>query len=77
MKIVVPKESDPLETRVAATPDVVKKWSGWGIEISVEKDAGQKAFYSNELYESAGSKICEDLEDLYKGLFYNVKSFCL
>ena len=39
--IFVPKEVDAAEARVAASPDTVKRLSGLGFTVVVEKDAGQ------------------------------------
>ena len=43
MKIAVLKERWPNETRVAASPETVKKLIGLGAEVAVEKDAGKAA----------------------------------
>ena len=43
MKIAVPKERRPYERRVAATPDMVKKYRALGYEIAVESGAGGEA----------------------------------
>ncbi len=36
MRIAAPAETDPGETRVAATPETVKKFVGLGAEVAVE-----------------------------------------
>ena len=43
MLIGVPAETDPAETRVAASPETVKKFIGLGAEVAVEHGAGLKA----------------------------------
>jgi len=65
MIIAVPKEILPGENRVACVPDVVSKFIKAGFELQVEKDAGLNAGFTNEMYESAGSNIIDNLNDLY------------
>jgi NAD(P) transhydrogenase subunit alpha len=60
MKLAVPRERMPGETRVAATPDVVKKYVAFGFDVVVEKDAGASAAFADAEYEAAGAKIAED-----------------
>jgi len=43
MKVAVAAESDPGESRVAATPETVKKMIGLGAELAVEPGAGIKS----------------------------------
>lgn len=43
MKIAVAKEIDPLEPRVAASPDTVKKFKALGAEVVIEPGAGIKS----------------------------------
>jgi len=40
MKIGIPKETQSRETRVAATPETVKKLRAKDLEILIEKSAG-------------------------------------
>src|SRR6187200_2225568 len=40
MRIAVARETEPVEDRVAATPDTVKKMTGLGAEVAVEPGAG-------------------------------------
>jgi len=60
VKVFVPKESHAGETRVAATPESVKKMVGAGLEVSVQTGAGAGAHIADELYEKAGAKIASD-----------------
>jgi len=57
LKLFVPKERDPAETRVAASPDTVKKLAGKGIEIVVESGAGEHSRIPDEAFAEAGAKI--------------------
>ena len=60
MKIAVLKERRPDETRVAASPDTVKKLTQLGATVSVEDAAGVFAAFSNAAYETAGASIAPD-----------------
>jgi len=55
MRIGIPKEIYKGETRVAATPDVVEKMIKLGYAVSVEKNAGKAAGYSDAEYADAGA----------------------
>ena len=56
-KIAVLKETAAGETRVAATPETVKKFIGLGATVSVEKGAGLSASISDAEYEAAGATL--------------------
>jgi proton-translocating NAD(P)+ transhydrogenase subunit alpha len=60
MKIAVLKERRPEETRVAASPDTVKKLVQLGAAVSVETGAGAFAAFSDAAYEAAGATIAPD-----------------
>lgn len=60
MKIVVPLERDPVEGRVAATPETVKKLKGLGVDVVVEKGAGARSRILDAEYEAAGATIAPD-----------------
>ena len=64
MKIAIVKETSKLEKRVAATPDIVKKYIDLGFEVGFEKNAGVNSYYSDESYISAGAKVYNNVEDL-------------
>ncbi|WP_299323702.1 Re/Si-specific NAD(P)(+) transhydrogenase subunit alpha [Parasphingopyxis sp.] len=57
MKIAVLKESDPLEPRVSATPETVKKFIDLGAEMAVEQGAGDDAGIADADYTEAGATI--------------------
>ncbi|HOV05236.1 MAG TPA: NAD(P)(+) transhydrogenase (Re/Si-specific) subunit alpha, partial [Kaistiaceae bacterium] len=59
MKIAVPAEADKVETRVAATPDTVKRFIGLGAEVVVEAGAGLKSRILDADYEAVGAKIAK------------------
>jgi NAD(P) transhydrogenase subunit alpha len=57
MRIGVPLETRPGETRVAATPDTVKKLIGQGHTVVIQKDAGLHASQPDSAYEAVGATI--------------------
>lgn len=59
MRIGVPKEIRAGETRVAATPDSVKKLKKKSFHVLVEKGAGLAAHYTDEAYTAAGAEIVD------------------
>lgn len=60
MIIAIPKERRADETRVAATPDTVKKLKALGLDVVIEKDAGQGANFADADYQAAGANIASD-----------------
>ncbi len=60
MKIAILKERRPHETRVAATPETVKKLKALGAEVTVEAGAGSAAAYIDQAYIDAGASIVPD-----------------
>jgi H+-translocating NAD(P) transhydrogenase subunit alpha len=60
VRIAVLRESAPGETRVAATPDTVKKVIGLGHSVSVQAGAGASASFPDDLYKAAGAEITGD-----------------
>lgn len=60
MKIAIPKERRPGETRVAASPEVVKKLTGFGFDVVVEKGAGATASLTDDVFKEAGATIAKD-----------------
>ena len=60
MKITILKERRPHETRVAATPETVRKLKALGAEITIETNAGAAAAYPDQAYVDAGASIVPD-----------------
>ena len=50
MKIAVVKEIREGETRIALVPESCKKLVTAGIQVSVEKGAGEAAYFSDDSY---------------------------
>ncbi len=65
MKIGVPKETKPQETRVGLTPDSVKDLVSNGHKVFVENNCGFEAGFENAHYTSAGAKIVNKSEDIF------------
>ena len=60
MKIGIAKERRPGETRVAASPDTVKKLAAMGFAVAVESGAGDGASIPDAAYKAAGAEIAPD-----------------
>lgn len=67
MKVAVLKERKEGETRVAATPDSVKRLIGLGLNVAVEAGAGKSASFRDEDYKAAGATIAAKPETALKG----------
>lgn len=67
MKIAVLAETRPNETRVAATPETVKKLKALGAEIAVEMGAGEGAQFSDKAYADAGAVLAQTAADAARG----------
>ena len=57
MRIGVPLETRPGETRVAATPETVKKLIGQGHQFIIQSGAGNGASVPDSAYEAVGATI--------------------
>lgn len=64
-RIGVPKETFPLEKRVATVPDVVEKLIKLGFQVAVESGAGEAAHFSDDAYRAAGAEILPDAAALW------------
>ncbi|UOM33799.1 Re/Si-specific NAD(P)(+) transhydrogenase subunit alpha [Acuticoccus sp. I52.16.1] len=65
MKIAVPAEAE--DTRVAATPDVVKRYVNAGAEVAIESGAGADSRVTDEAYREAGATIADSAEAAVSG----------
>jgi len=59
MRIAVAKETDPNETRVAATPETVKKLIALGASVTVQSGAGTASGVPDSEFETAGASIAQ------------------
>jgi len=62
VRIGVPKETRPGETRAAATPKTVAQLIALGHEVCVESGAGTLASFTDHAYEEAGASIAPTAE---------------
>jgi NAD(P) transhydrogenase subunit alpha len=66
MQIGIPAEIRDGETRVAATPETVKKFTAKGVhQVFVQSGAGAGASMPDSAYQEAGATIVADAADLY------------
>ena len=64
-QILVCREKDPLETRVALIPADIKKLASMGFSFKVVSGAGLKSGFSDEEYQKAGAVIIREEKDGY------------
>ena len=57
MKVAIVKECGEGESRVAASPESVKKLAGLGLSVVVESGAGARAHFSDDQYRDVGADI--------------------
>jgi len=65
MKIGVPKEIKPQESRIGLTPESVKTLTSNGHEVLVENNGGFEAGFDNDQYKRSGAKIIDKAEDIF------------
>jgi NAD(P) transhydrogenase subunit alpha len=63
MKIAVISETAALETRVAATPETIKKLIGLGATVSVEAGAGKNSGIPDAEFTAAGANIASSAKE--------------
>ena len=74
MQIGIPRESLPGETRVAATPETVKKFIQAGHQVVVEHGAGDAARYMDQAYQDAGAHMADATQALACQVVLKVRS---
>ena len=60
MRLAVLKERRGAETRVAATPDTVKRLVALGLTVAIEAGAGASAAVPDAEFAAAGAELCPD-----------------
>lgn len=65
MKVGIPKELNPDESRVAATPKTVKRLMKQGFDVYIEKGAGLKSNFSDQEFEESGAHIVNTAKEIY------------
>jgi NAD(P) transhydrogenase subunit alpha len=66
MKIAIAKETAPLESRVAASADSVKKFRALGVDVAIERGAGLSAGISDETFAQAGAMLADSAAAAFK-----------
>lgn len=64
LRLGVPKENAPGETRVAIVPDVARRLKDAGFEVVIERGAGESAYFFDESYEEVGARVASRNEAL-------------
>jgi len=66
MKIGIPTETRPGESRVAATPETIKKLTSGGLhEVIVQTGAGIAASIPDDQYQAAGATLVSSASEIY------------
>lgn len=73
MKVAILRERLASESRVAASPETVKKLKGLGLNVFVEEGAGKAASIPDVLYKDAGAHIVSSRQDLLKDVHIILK----
>src|ERR1044072_4158887 len=72
-RIAVTRERRQGETRVAATPETVKKLVGLGAEVTVEAGAGETASIRAADYAASGAQVARDASAAIKDAYILLK----
>ena len=67
MRLAVLKETAAAETRVAATPETVKKLIALGMEVAVQAGAGLQASVADAEFAAAGAEVSPDAAAVLAG----------
>jgi NAD(P) transhydrogenase subunit alpha len=73
LKLIILKETDSRETRVAIVPKSVPKLIKLGFEVFIESKAGEQAAFKDEDYTSAGATVATDYAEAITGADVIVK----
>ncbi len=74
MRIGVPMETRPGETRVAATPETVKKLIGQGHQVVIQSGAGTQASQPDSVFQAVGATIGTSAEALGAEIVLKVRA---
>jgi H+-translocating NAD(P) transhydrogenase subunit alpha len=74
MKIGIPAEIKEFESRVAATPETVKKMVALGCQVIIQKGAGEHASASDIAYEAAGASLVSAKEVFQADIVLKVRA---
>jgi NAD(P) transhydrogenase subunit alpha len=67
LQLAIPAETSPGESRVAATPDTVKKWTAAGHAVRVQSGAGLGAALPDDAFSAAGATVVKGANETIKG----------
>ena len=56
-RLLIPVETAAAETRVAASPETIKKFIGLGCSVAIEHGAGASAGFVDSAYQEAGAEL--------------------
>jgi len=59
IRLLVPKEGSEGERRVAATPETVRRLIGKGVNVLVERGAGEASGFADEAFADEGAELME------------------
>lgn len=65
MRLGVPKETASGEQRVALVPEVVAKLNGKGIDVLVQRGAGEGALLPDDAYSQAGAQLTDSPAEVW------------
>jgi len=65
LTIGIPKETKPLEARIALVPHAVAELVAVGCEVWIERGAGESSGFSDQRYVEAGAQIAADAAELF------------
>lgn len=65
LTVGVPKETAPGERRVALIPDTVKRLTGSGVKVNVQRHAGVASGHNDDAYVAAGAGIVDDARQAF------------
>ncbi|MGF6918083.1 Re/Si-specific NAD(P)(+) transhydrogenase subunit alpha [Paraburkholderia sp. 40] len=74
MHIGIPAETRANESRVAATPETVKKYVAQGHRVTIQAGAGAGASYPDDAYTAVGAQLANALEAFGTELVLKVQS---
>jgi NAD(P) transhydrogenase subunit alpha len=73
MRLAIPREITPGETRVSLVPETVAKLAKIGIQVAVETGAGAAASFPDPAYAAAGATVVPGPREVYEGANVVVK----
>jgi NAD(P) transhydrogenase subunit alpha len=65
MRLAVPKESTPGETRVAIVPETIKRMVAKKVDVSVESHAGDNSYVRDDDYRAVGATVEASPDEMF------------